>query len=144
MYRKSILVVFIVCLFFYFTLPTFASQAPPAPVCEVEAEILNLKEVEFCDNVTVYMTLLTDMKIISTGKMLKEGYPLSYKDFKCSSYQDQVIKGIRIAPDKELKVGQKVSGALSYFANENWQGDVLTSVKILEQPTNSPGGKDAK
>jgi len=123
---------------------TFASQAPPAPVCEVEAEVLNLKEVEYCDNVATYATLLTDIKIVSTGATLGAGDQPTYKDFKCSSYQGQIIKGVRIALGKELKAGQKISGALSYFADENWQGNVLDSVKILEQPLHSLGGKDAK
>jgi len=122
-----------VYLFCSFMHSALASQAPPAPVCEVEAEVLNLNEVEYCDNVVTYVRLLADVKIIATGKKLEDGYQPDYKDFNCpQAYQGKIVKAVSVPSDKHLKVGQKVKGNIRYFADEFWQGDILEDVVVLE------------
>ena len=100
--RKIFYILSTLGLFTFFCSSVFASQGPPPPICEIEANILKIGSA--LDDV--------DIKITAVNKMIDEGYQPDYQEFSCDSYKNQTIESASIRSQGDFRVGQKIKGNL--------------------------------
>jgi hypothetical protein len=123
---------FIIFLAFlvFFSSVIYAAPLPPSPVCEIEAEIINVKISEES----------TDIKVLSIGEMIEEGYQPLYENFSCQEYENERINDVVMRTEGNYRSGQKIKAEISYVGDEFSEGYVLDNVIILTEPEDEDNG----
>jgi len=121
--NTKLFIIFLAFLVF-FSPVIYAALEPPSPVCEINAEIINVKISEES----------TDIRVLSVGEMIEEGYQPLYENFSCQEYEDDRINDVVMWTEGNYKSGQTIKAEISYFGDEFSQGYVLDNVIILTEP----------
>lgn len=124
----KLLIIFLAFLVFFSSV-IYAAPLPPSPICEINAEIIN---VRISKNV--------DIKVLSVGEMIEEGYQPLYENFSCQEYEDDQIDDVSMWTEGNYKSGQTIKAEISYVGDEFSQGYVLDNVIILTEPENGNDG----
>lgn len=119
---KSFIIFLAFLIFFSFVI--YAAPLPPSPVCEINAEIINTKI--FDETI--------DIKVLSVGEMIEEGYQPMYENFSCQEYEDDIIDDVSMWTEGNYKSGQTIKAEISYVGDEFSKGHVLDNVVILTEP----------
>ena len=125
--NTKLFLIFLVFLVFFSSV-IYAAPFPPSPVCEINAEIIN---VRISKNV--------DIRIISVGELIEEGYQPMYENFNCQEYKDDKIDDVGMWTEGNYKSGQTIKAEISYVGDDFSHGHVLDNVIILIEPDRSNG-----